>query len=149
MSFIGGERVTGTTNIVVYRKKLPLCYIWSLLCYIWSPSATYGPPLLHMVPLCYIWSPSATYGPPLLRMVPLCYIWSLSATYGSPSAIYTVEMACFLSFNVCKQNFDGKINCYVVNIGVYSAITIPQYINRCTVAYNAHCAKWHAKRFST
>ena len=58
-------------------------------------------------------------------------------------------MACFLSFDVCKQNFDGKINCYVVNIGVYGAITIPRYTNGFTVAYNAHCAKRHAKHFST
>ena len=58
-------------------------------------------------------------------------------------------MACFLSFSVCKQNFDGKINCYVVNIGVYGAITIHRYKNRCTVVYNAHCAKQHVKRFST
>ena len=58
-------------------------------------------------------------------------------------------MACFLRFNVCKQNFDGKINCYVVNIGVYGSITIPRYTNRCTVAYNAYCAKQHVKRLST
>ena len=59
------------------------------------------------------------------------------------------KMACFLSFNVCKQNFDSKINYYVVNIGVYIAITIPRYTNRCTVTYNAHCAKRRAKHFST
>ena len=43
------------------------------------------------------------------------------------------KLACFLSFNVSKQNFDGKINCYVVNIGVYGAIAIPRYTNRCNV----------------
>ena len=34
------------------------------------------------------------------------------------------RMLLHIAESASKQNFDGKINCYVANIGVYGAITI-------------------------